>query len=179
MPYNFVKTNLLYVFKRACKTDCPGRIHRSGFEFMRQFCPCCTFARYIFNHFSAAQKRRHFFKKLFFTVKNANSHRPAYFVSAECIEISVYILYVHLKMRNCLSTVNNADCSNGMSAGSNFLYRISYSKNVAYVSYGNKLCPGVYFIKFSFRKFCRLWITFHKHKLCTFCLRKHLPWKNV
>ena len=179
MPDNFVKTNLLYVFKRACKTNCPGRIYRSRLEFMRKFCPCCTFARYIFNHFSAAQKRRHFFKQFFLSVKNANPHRPANFVSAERIKIRADVLYVHLKMRNCLRTVNNADCTNGVSAGSNFLYRISYSKNVAYVSYGNKFCPGVYFIKFSFRKFCRLCITFHKHKLCAFCLRKHLPWKNV
>ena len=71
-------------------------IYGSGFKFMRNFGPGCSFAGNVFYHFAATKERIHFFEKFAFSIQSTDSHWAAELVAAHGKEICINILNIYL-----------------------------------------------------------------------------------
>ena len=143
---DFIKSDRIYVIDCRSQAYRSCGVYGSRFKLVRQFRPRRALFGNVFNHFTAAQKRRHRFKQFPSAVQNADTHRRTHLVSAECKKIGSDSLHINLKMRNRLRAVNNDDRSVFMRRLCNLFYGIRNTEHVAHVCYGDKFCAFVDFV---------------------------------
>ena len=146
-----VLCQLMFVSRNLIHTDsgnviqCLGQSGRTdvvrctSFELERKFVERSLLERYALNHLSPTLVRRQLVEPFFLTIKHTYAGRAINLVTAECEEVGIEVLHIHLHVRHTLRSIDQHRHSVSMSFSNHFLHRIDRTKHIADVHHTNQL----------------------------------------